>query len=345
MQATSTGFGLYIFILIIKRAHGISQSTCLEPDSRHILCKQYQINSEMASNDSDLLRKGLTSEYFLASFLEKDPSGYRLAQVVQDKTGRPDTSKTYDVLERLTDSRYLVEKNEKYYPNLERLVDTIDSSSLREWQEHFDLDEKETFVKMLQNREFFKIVSDEILQQIHGQQNRVHSIDALEIIANKIGLLTAAIILYRSFAPSTIQESSGDQQSTEKDLRKINVDHDDFKTAWKEQVIPMLEEFAFDRKLASNSKKMQKELTKEYNLRRKNAKKPEKDSVPKPPNMQMLSGAITIFLKSLPSLRLFFAVPENTLWKLCKLWEGYDALEYVIKIIRGFANQNKNYSG
>ena len=67
----------------------------------------------MASNTADLLRKGLTSEYFLASFLEKDPSGYRLAQVVQNKTERPDTSKTYDVLERLTDSRYLVEINEK----------------------------------------------------------------------------------------------------------------------------------------------------------------------------------------------------------------------------------------
>ena len=295
----------------------------------------------MDSNDSDLLRKGLTSEYFLASFLEKDPSGYRLAQVVQDKTGRPDTSKTYDVLERLTESRYLEEKNEKYYPNLERLVDTIDSFSLREWQEPLDPDEKETFVRMLQNREFFKIVSDEILRQIHGQQNRIHSVDALEIIANKVGLLTAAIILYKSFAPSAIKES-GDNHPTEQDLKKINEDHDAFETAWKEQIIPMLEEFAFDRKLASNAKKTQKELTKDYNLRKKNAKKSEKDSVQKPPNMQMLSNAITIFLKSLPSLRLFFAVPEDTLWKLCRLWEGYDALEYVVKIIQGFANPNKN---
>jgi len=64
----------------------------------------------------------------LASFLEKDPSGYRLAQVVQNKTGRPDTSKTYDVLERVTGARYLVEKNEKFYPNLEKLIDTIDSN-------------------------------------------------------------------------------------------------------------------------------------------------------------------------------------------------------------------------
>ena len=293
----------------------------------------------MISNDVDLLRKGLTSEYFLASFLEKDPSGYRLAQVVQNKTGRPDTSKTYDVLERLTDSRYLVEKNEKYYPRLERLVDTIDSNPLRNWQEPFDPDEKETFVNMLQNREFFKIASDEILDQIHNQPNRVHSIDALETIANKIGLLTAAIVLYRTFAPHIVTNSDDD---AEKGLKQINKSQDDFEAAWQEQVIPMLKEFAFDKKLASDAKKTQKEMMKTYNLQRKNLKKSEKDSVQKPPNMEMFSDAITIFLKSLPSLRLFFAVPEDILWKLCRLWEGYDSFQYTVKIIQGLVNINKN---
>ena len=295
----------------------------------------------MTSNDVDLLRKGLTSEYFLASFLEKDPSGYRLAQVVQDKTGRPDTSKTYDVLEKLTDSRYLVEKNEKYHPRLERLVDTIDSNPLWKWQESFDPDEKETFVNMLQNREFFKIVSDEILGQIHNQPNRVHSIDALEIITNKIGLLTSAIVLYRTFAPHIVTESDG---NAEKGLKQINENQDDFETAWQEQVIPMLKEFAFDRKLKSSAKKTQKEMMKPYNEEKKKLKKHEQHSIPKPPNMEIFSDAITIFLKSLPSLRLFLTVPEDMLWKLCRLWEGYDSFEYTLKIIRGFVNQNKKLS-
>ena len=296
----------------------------------------------MASNDVDLLRKGLTSEYFLASFLEKDPSGYRLAQVVQDKTGRPDTSKTYDVLERLTDSRYLVEKNEKYYPRLERLVDTIDSNPLWKWQESFDPDEKETFVNMLQNREFFKIVSDEILDQIHNQPYRVHSIDALEIIANKIGLLTAAIVLYRTFAPHIVTGSDADD--AEKGLKQINESQNDFETAWQEQVIPILKEFAFDRKLKSGARKTQEEMMKPYNQEKKKLKKYEKHSIPKPPNMEIFSDAITIFLKSLPSLRLFLAVPEDLLWKLCRLWEGYDSFEYTLKIIRGFVNPNKKLS-
>ena len=295
----------------------------------------------MASNSADLLRKGLTSEYFLASFLEKDPSGYRLAQVVQNKTGRPDTSKTYDVLERLTGARYLVEKNEKFYPNLEKLIDTIDSNPLQKWQEPLDHDERETFVKILQNREFFKIVSDEILNQIYSQPNRVHSIDALETIANKIGLLTSAIVLYRTFAPHIVTESDDPAQ---RDLKQINENQDDFETAWMEQVIPMLKEFAFDRKLASGAKKTQKEMMKTYNLQKKNAKNSEKDSVQKPPNMVMFSDAITIFLKSLPSLRLFLAVHEDMLWKLCRLWEGYDSFEYTLKIIRGFVNQNKKLS-
>ncbi len=296
----------------------------------------------MASNDVDLLRKGLASEYFLASFLEKDPSGYRLAQVVQNKTGRPDTSKTYDVLERLTDSRYLVEKNEKYYPRLERLIDTIDSNPLWEWQEPFDPDEKETFVNMLQNREFFKIVSDEILDHIHNQPNRVHSIDALEIIANKIGLLTAAIVLYRTFAPHII--TSSDDEDAEKGLKQINENQNDFETAWQEQVIPMLKEFAFDRKLKSAAKKTQKEMMKPYNEEKKNLKKHEQHSIPKPPNMEIFPDAVTIFLESLPSLRLFLTVPEDMLWKLCRLWEGYDSFEYTLKIIRGFVNPNKKLS-
>lgn len=225
----------------------------------------------MTSNSINLLRKGLSSEYFLASFLEKDPSGYRLAQVVQNKTGRPDTSKTYDVLEKLTDSKYLVEKNEKYYPNLKKLVDTIDSNPLQDWQESFDPDEKEAFVGMLQNREFFKTVSDEILRQIHSQPNRIHNIDSLETIANKIGLLTAAIILYRTFTPYISQES-GDGNSVENDLKKINENQKDFDTAWNEQVIPMLKEFAFDRKLKSGAKKTQKEMMKPYNQEKKKLK-------------------------------------------------------------------------
>jgi len=297
----------------------------------------------MTSDSIDLLRKGLSSEYFLASFLEKDPSGYRLAQVVQNKTGRPDTSKTYDVLEKLTGSKYLVEKNEKYYPNLKKLVDTIDSNPLRDWQESFDPDEKEAFVGMLQNREFFKIVSDEILRQIHSQPNRIHSIDSLETIANKIGLLTSAIILYRTFTPYVFQESN-DVNSAENDLKKINEDQKDFDTAWNEQIIPMLKEFAFDRKLKSGAKKTQKEMMKPYNQEKKKLKKYEQHSIPKPPNMEIFSDAITIFLESLPSLRLFLAVPEDMLWKLCRLWVGYDSFEYSLKIIQGFVNPNKKLS-
>ena len=175
----------------------------------------------MASNDVDLLRKGLISEYFLVSFLEKDPSGYRLAQVVQNKMGRPDTSKTYDVLKRLTDSRYLVEINEKYYPHLEKLTGVIDSTPLQDWQQSIDPDEKDTLVGMLQNREFFKIVSGGILDEMYGQPNRVHNIDALRIITNKIGLLTAAILLYRIQAINIIQ-GSDDGDSSSKNLSQIN---------------------------------------------------------------------------------------------------------------------------
>jgi len=68
----------------------------------------------------------------------------------------------------------------------------------------------------------------------------------------------------------------------------------------------------------------------------------EKDSVQKPPNIKMISDAIMIFLKSMPSLRLFLFVPEKTLWKLCKLWEGYGMFEFVIKFNQAFENQNKN---
>jgi hypothetical protein len=155
--------------------------------------------------------------------------------------------------------------------------------------------------------------------------------------------LTAAIILYRTFTPYVFQESN-DVNSAENDLKKINEDQKDFDIAWNEQVIPMLKEFAFDRKLKSAAKKTQKEMMKPYNEEKKNLKKYEQHSIPKPPNMEIFSDAITIFLESLPSLRLFLAVPEDMLWKLCRLWEGYDSFEYSLKIIQGFVNQNKKSS-
>ena len=283
----------------------------------------------MTSNVADLLRKGLTSEYFLASFLEKDPSRYRLAQVVQNKmVGKPETSKSYGVIEKLTNAHYLVEKNERCYPNLEKLVDTIDSSSLRNWQEPLEPDEKDTLVGMLQNREFFKVVSDEILEEMHNQPFRIHKIDALETIANKIGLLTTAIILYKTYALNVLQESN---TKPAENLKQINEEQKDFGIVWDEMVIPELKEVAFERKLTKKAKEVQKQLMKIYKEQKKNAKGVEKDSVSKPQNIMMISDAIMIFLKSLPSLRVFLFVPEKTLWKLCKLWEGYGMFEFVMK--------------
>jgi len=295
----------------------------------------------MTTNSIDLLRKGLTSEYFLVAFLEKDPSRYRLAQLVQNKeVGKPETSKSYDVIKKLTDSRYLVKKNKNHYPNLEKLVDTIDFTSLWDWQESLDPDEKNMLVGMLQNREFFKVVSNEILEEIHNQPYRIHNIDALQIIANKIGLLTAAIILYRTHALNAIRESSGKDISNN-NLSQFNEEQKDFDIAWNEQVIPMIKEVAFERKLATKTKEVQKQVMKIYKEQKKNVKGAEKKSVPKPPNIMMISDAIMIFLKSMPSLRPFLFAPEKTLWKLCKLWEGYGMFEFFIKFNQAFENQNK----
>jgi len=297
----------------------------------------------MTTNSIDLLRKGLTSEYVLASFLEKNPSGYRLGQIVQNTNGKPPNSKTlYPALNKLRDAGYIVEKNGKCYPNLDKLIHAIDSTSIRNWQEHLDPDEKETLVGMLQNREFFKVVSDEILRDIHNQPNRIHTIDALEIIANKIGLLTVAILLYKSYALDVLQESN-DVKFTE-NLKQLNEEQKDFDIVWNEQVIPMLKEVAFERKLTKKAKEIQKQLMKMYKEQKKKKQTSEKDSVQKPPNIMMISDAIMIFLKSMPSLRLFLFVPEKTLWKLCKLWEGYGMFEFVMKFNQAFENQNRKLS-
>ena len=107
------------------------------------------------------------------------------------------------------------------------------------------------------------------------------------------------------------------------------------------QVIPMIKEVAFERKLATKTKEIQKQGMKIYKEQKKNAKGVQKESVPKPPNIMMISDAIMIFLKSMPSLRPFLFVPEKTLWKLCKLWEGYGMFEFVMKFNQAFENQNK----
>ena len=58
----------------------------------------------------------------------------------------------------------------------------------------------------------------------------------------------------------------------------------------------------------------------------------------------MISEAIMIFLKSMPSLRPFLFVPEKTLLKMCGLWEGFDMFEFVMKFGQGFGNKNKKTS-
>lgn len=284
-----------------------------------------------------LIRGGITAEYFLAAFLEPG-SGYSLGKIVQNRKS-PSSKNLYPYIEKLKKEGYLLEKNGKLFPNLRKFV--AEMSQAFSDQVELSHDDGMIITSLLENREFFKVVSDSIKDEMTKQPDRIHKIDALKLIADKIGMMAATYILFRTEKPDPY-----DQSGSKKSLKDVKEEYDILHSTWntkevQDKIIEM------DRQMTKQTKKTKKEIEKtRARLRgeRIREKDPQKRKeltreIKKPkPNVDLIADSLMIMFKSFTSLRLLFVVPEELLWKMTKLWKDYPGFEIAYKVSEHMKN-------
>lgn len=293
----------------------------------------------MTSNDSDLLRKGLTSEYFLVSFL-KTKSAYGLGQIIQQRSAI-NQKNLYSHINKLKDAGFILEKDKKIYPNLRKLVKIINSEFLIPKKMSLTGEEEKFLVRVLENRQFFEKMSDDLISAITNQKDRVHQIDALKIISDKIGFFASIFLLSKSM------NSNPDKSQSIEEIR------DDFElmhTIW-QQVMPEMEkminyglsemfsdkkyvrkmpyiEGVTDEQAPEDTKKLKNELMQQIKESKSQMGQIKKSKQPLP-NIKDIGNDFLIVMESLPALKSFIETPENLLIKLSKLWSENLGFELV----------------
>lgn len=296
-------------------------------------------NADPSSN----IRTGLTSEYFLAAFLEPG-TAYRLGQMVQQKSN-PSSKNLYVHTNNLKEKEYLIEKKGRLYPNLRKLAKEI---SLLDAGTEWTTEEAKLVAGIFEHREFFDILAESIRKEVENQPSKTHRIDSVQLIADKIGMLAATHILFRDNDPGLF-----DQSDKDKDPAQILQEFQELSTVWNKQEAK--DEFSrIERKMQREAKKTSKELDRQkrnarwrldnYILRLEEKEGLEQIANRKNPNVYMIVESLIIMLKSLPSLKLFYVFPEEFLWKLARLWNGYEQFEIVYKFSEFFNEQKKTRS-
>ncbi len=143
-----------------------------------------------------MLKSGLSSKLFLLSYLHPD-SGYRYAQIIQNTDGVPNTSKIYPILKELENAGYLKKKHDKYYPDTSKLFTDIESF-LKERKFNFSESELKHIKNIVFNHGLFLLFSTEIFDLISKQETRIHKINTLEFICDKIGKISTLYLHNKS---------------------------------------------------------------------------------------------------------------------------------------------------
>ena len=175
----------------------------------------------MSSKKHDLLTTGLSSELFLLTFLEPD-NARKLGQRLQNTTGHPSNySKIHPAIHDLTIAKYLKSKTSdgKYYPNLDKLIEEIDTV-LKGKEEFLTDDEKKSLKQFLKGREFFKIIAIDIEKRIQDQPKGKHQVNALKFFCDKIGYVAGGLLLLKLNSPK-FQKLPKQTLEDKKELEKI----------------------------------------------------------------------------------------------------------------------------
>jgi len=299
----------------------------------------------MSINSTDLLRKGVTSEYFLVAFL-KTKSAFGLGQIIQ-KRSAINPKNLYPHIDKLKDTGYVLEKDKKIYPNLRKLVKIINAEFLITKDMALTEKEEKFLVSVFENRQFFEKMSNDLIRTITRQKNRVHQIDALEIISDKIGFFASIFLLSKSMnsdpnKPQSMEEIKENfelmheiwQQFMPQMEKMINYGISEILSDKKYvRKIPYIEGVT-DEQAPEDTKKLKNEMMEQImesksqinQIKDSNKNKKIKQALP---NIKGTGNDFLIIMESIPALKSFIEAPEGLLIKLSKLWKESQGFELV----------------
>lgn len=257
-----------------------------------------------------MLESGLSSELFLLAYAYPN-SGYKYAQIIQNTAKMPNTSKIYPILQELKDKDYLILKNDKYYPNTVRLFEEI-TKHLSKNKYEFSETELKHIKNIALNREFFLFLLPDVIDLIQNQEKRVHNINALEYICEKIGYFASSYLLLKSHFP---------------DIGKINHQNTEYYKSI-EQISTEL-----DDSLLEITEKMSKSIGGRKSIKKKKMK-----------TVDLLSQSI----KALILYNVIFSkIPDETIKKISTMWKqtggfdiAIDLFEFIQKVPKDFSFEN-----
>jgi len=170
----------------------------------------------MTPETINLVRRGLTSEYFLACFLKGPASGYALGQIVQNRK-RPNMKTLHTATTTLKNAGYITrDEDDKFCINSKNLVKVIENKFLGRKGIALSAREREIIAKILESGGPFAFVSDQMISEMHIQEFRFHNIDAMGMICDRLGEFAAYFLALRKTLPSPSMEdmSANESQKT-----------------------------------------------------------------------------------------------------------------------------------
>lgn len=287
----------------------------------------------MALRTVDLVRGGLSSEYFLACFLKGPASGYALGQIVQNRK-KPNTKTLHTATTALSNAGHIIRETDGFCINSKRLVEIIEDEFLSKKRIRLSAKEKKMIAGILVNKGPFAFVSEQMISKIHSQQFRFHNIDALDMICDSIGGFAASFLVARKSTPNPNKEKSS--------LSKSQDTFDSLNSIWP-QVIPKINKvMQWSKDESVSTKVYRKKFPKIKPFDQESAETKEtRDTLMNFVNNQRsilhdvrktkshadiisltkrFSDNMQILMLSLPATKSFIELPEETLIKLCSLW-------------------------
>lgn len=261
------------------------------------------VNRGLVKKKHNLITKGLTSELFLLAFLEPD-NIRKLAQRLQNTSGNPTNyAKASTAIHSLTISKYLKHKDDgKYHPNVPKIIEELEQI-LKSKNESFTEDDKKFVSRFLQNRQVLQAISLDIIEKIQTQPKGTHNVDALDVLCERIGSMSAIWL--------TMRNNNSEWKSAAEENQKLSYSE-------------IEEKFdMFDELTSKHSPFFETEMKKYF------------EKIPQLKNNKPVVNFFTKFFDIMSSAMPMFMAPESLLRKLAKLWkhyEGFSVAEHVFTL-------------
>ncbi|MDH3764916.1 MAG: hypothetical protein OER82_03805 [Nitrosopumilus sp.] len=271
----------------------------------------------------------------MACFLKGPASGYALGQIVQNRK-KPNTKTLHTATTALKNAGYIIrDEKDRFCINPEMLVQTIEDEFLRKKRVTLSTKEKKIIADILANKGPFTFVSDQMISKIHGQEFRFHNIDALDMICDSLGGFAASFLVARKSVPTTNKEkqSLSESQNTFDLLNPIwNQMIPEITNAiqWSKNESVSAKNYmkkfpytkSFEQNPTEDTGKIQEIFLNNVNAQREiigNARKTKSHTKPISITKSFLNN-VQVMMNSLPATKSFIELPEDTLIKLCSLW-------------------------